>query len=172
MKDNLYVVDNVPFKEDKKSNSAALNDLLDEAIIVLGISEVSDYRQQIRDAHAAIAASRSKIADDQRARVSAPRERDQSRLDKVNPFSMSKEAIDESIANEKAEIKRQQERLVRLKETFAKELSKIGVEVDQEGVEALLRLFFLAHRGPHVGVDDIGALGGLERVVGENRCRA
>ncbi|TWU06079.1 hypothetical protein [Stieleria varia] len=128
----------IPFKEDKVSNAAALNELLDQAIEVLGVSEVSDYRQRIRDANAAIAASHEKIADYQRERVSASYEKDLGRIQRINPFEMSKEAIDEAIKNEKAEIESQEELLVQLKKTFASELSKIGVKVDEAGLDSLL----------------------------------
>ncbi len=128
----------VPFVPDKQSNSAEINELLDQAIEVLSVSEVSDYRQQIREAHAAIAASYGNIADYRRQRVSASWAKDQTQLAKVNPFELSKEALDQQIADEKAEIKNQQERLTQLKQRFAAELSAIGVEVDQAGVESLL----------------------------------
>lgn len=136
--DSLPDDSSIPFKEDKVSNSAALDELLDEAIEVLGVSEVSDYRQRIRDANAAILNSRKQIADYQRERVSASFEKDLSRIQKFNPFEMSKEAIDEAIANEKKEIEKQEELLVLLKKRFAVELEKIGVKVDDAGVESLL----------------------------------
>lgn len=128
----------VPFTSDKQSNSAQINELLDQAIEVLSLSEVSDYRQRIRDANAAIAASYANIADYRRQRVSASWAKDQSQLDRVNPFELSKEAIDQSIVDEEARIKEQQEELAKLKKRFAKELSKIGVEVDEAGIESLL----------------------------------
>ncbi|TWU32024.1 hypothetical protein [Novipirellula artificiosorum] len=128
----------LPFKADKQSNSAEINELLDQAIEILGVSEVTDYRQRIRDANAAISTSYANIADYRRQRISASWAKDQSQLEKVNPFDLSKEALDESIADETTEIKTQQKRLVDLKRSFAEELSKIGVEVDQEGVESLL----------------------------------
>jgi hypothetical protein len=128
----------VPFKPDKQSNSAAINELLDEAIEVLSLSEVSDFRQQIREATSAIANGHASIADCRRQRVSASWAKDQSQLDKVNPFELSKEALDQRIADEQAEIERQEKRLRELKQRFADELSAIGVEVDEEGVEALL----------------------------------
>ncbi|WP_182866155.1 hypothetical protein [Stieleria mannarensis] len=128
----------IPFKLDKQSNSAQINELLDQAIVALSVSEVSDYRQRIREANEAIAQARTNIADYRRQRVSASWAKDQSQLDKVNPFELSKEAIDESIDAEEEEIERQTKTLAELKETFAEELSKIGVEVDQEGVESLL----------------------------------
>ncbi len=128
----------VPFMPDKQSNSAEINELLDQAIEVLSISEVSDYRQRIREAHAAISAAHANIADYRRQRVSASRAKDQSQLDKLNPFELSKEALDQRIADEKTEIERQQQLLVEVKKRFADELSKIGVEVDEAGVESLL----------------------------------
>ncbi|MCA9139922.1 MAG: hypothetical protein KDB00_24285 [Planctomycetales bacterium] len=128
----------IPFKTDKESNSAAINELLDQAIEALSVSEVSDYRQQIRDANHAIAEAQEKIADYRRQRVSASWAKDQSQIDKVNPFEMSKEAIDQAIKDQDAEIERQKQLLVDLKRTFADELAKIGVDVDQQGVESLL----------------------------------
>ena len=128
----------VPFVPDKQSNSAEINQLLDQAIDVLSISEVSDYRQRIRESHDAISASHANIADYRRQRVSASWAKNQSQLEKVNPFELSKEAIDQRIADENAEIEHQQQLLVELKQRFADELSEIGVEVDQAGVESLL----------------------------------
>jgi len=70
--------------------------------------------------------------------VSARWAKDQSQIDRVNPFELSKESIDEQIVNEQKEIDRQEKRLVALKKQFAQELSKIGVVVDEEAVESLL----------------------------------
>ncbi|MEO1529242.1 MAG: hypothetical protein AAFX06_27805 [Planctomycetota bacterium] len=128
----------IPFKRDQTSNTAKINTLLDEAIEALGVSSVSDFRQQIYDANAAIAESQETIASYRQKRVSASAAKDQSRLDQVNPFELSKEAIDDKIAEEKAKIEGHRESLVALKRTFAEELSKIGVEVDEAGVESLL----------------------------------
>lgn len=128
----------IPFTEDKTTNSAAINELLDQAIESLQISEVSDVRQEIRDANLAISESRDKIADFQRQRVSASWEKDQSRIEKVNPFELSKEALDESIKLEREAIENQEDQLAKLKETFAAELEKIGVKVDDDGIDSLL----------------------------------
>lgn len=128
----------LPFTEDKQSNSAAINELLDAAIVVLADSDVTDYRQRIREANDAISISYGNIADYQRQRVSARWSKDQSQIDKVNPFELSKEAIDERIEAEQKSIEQQEEKLVQLKKKFAKELSAIGVVVDEEGVESLL----------------------------------
>jgi hypothetical protein len=135
---NLPDTSRVPFRPDKQSNSAQINELLDQAIEVLSVSEVSDYRQRIREAHAAISASHANIADYRRQRVSAPAAEDQSQLDKLNPFELSKQALDQRISDEKAEIEHQQQLLVELKQRFADELEKIGVVVDEAGVESLL----------------------------------
>ena len=109
---SLPDISRVPFTSDKQSNSAEINELLDEAIEILGISEVSDYRQRIRDSNAAISTSHANIADYRRQRVSASWAKDQSQLDKVNPFELSKEALDERIESEIAEIKTQKFLLV------------------------------------------------------------
>ncbi|MGB1927100.1 MAG: hypothetical protein ACPHL6_11240, partial [Rubripirellula sp.] len=53
----------LPFTEDKQSNSAAINELLDAAIVVLADSDVTDYRQRIREANDAISLSYGNIAD-------------------------------------------------------------------------------------------------------------
>ena len=56
----------------------------------------------------------------------------------MNPFELSKEAIDESIEAEEKEIEKQKKQLVGLKKQFAAELSAIGVVVDEAAVESLL----------------------------------
>ena len=128
----------IPFKTDKKSNSAEINELLDQAIDILSSSTASDFRKQIRDSNAAIAASQEQIADYRRQRISASWAKDQSQLDKVNPFESSKESLDELIVAEKSNIESEQESLIELKKSFVEELSKIGVQVDDDGVESLL----------------------------------
>lgn len=128
----------VPFTDDKQSNSAAINELLDEAIVVLGVSDVSDYRERIRECNQSIADSYASIADYQRQKVSAPRAEDQGQLGKWNPFELSQEALDKRIADEKASIDNQRKRLADFKQSFSRELSKIGVELDADGVDALL----------------------------------
>jgi hypothetical protein len=128
----------LPFTEDKQSNSAAINELLDAAIVVLSNSEVTDYRQQIRDANEAISVAHANISDYRRQRVSARWARDQSQIDKVNPFELSKEAIDEQIEKEQKEIESQKQLLGQLKKKFAEELTSIGVVVDEDAVESLL----------------------------------
>ena len=135
---NLPDSSRIPFTVDKQSNTAAINQLLDQAIDVLEISEVSDYRQRIRDAQSAIAASHAEIADYQRQRVSASWAKNQSQIEQYNPFELSKETLDQLIADERAEIEQQEELLVKLKQSFAKELSKIGVQVDEQGAESML----------------------------------
>ncbi|MGB0598326.1 MAG: hypothetical protein ACPGLY_16690 [Rubripirellula sp.] len=135
---NLPDSSRIPFTVDKQSNTAAINQLLDQAIDVLEISEVSDYRQRIRDAQSAIATSHAEIADYQRQRVSASWAKNQSQIEQYNPFESSKETLDQLIADERAEIEQQEELLVKLKQSFAKELSKIGVQVDEQGAESLL----------------------------------
>ena len=136
--ENLPDRTRLPFKADKQSNAADLNELLDEAIDVLDVSEVTDYRQRIREANHAIAVSHQKIADYQRQRVSASWAKEQSQLEKVNPFKLSKEAIDERIRNEHESIEKQQVALTALKTSFVAELARIGVQVDDSGVDALL----------------------------------
>jgi hypothetical protein len=128
----------VPFTSDKQSNSAEINELLDQAIEVLGVSDVSDYRQRIREANAAISSSFANIADYQRQRVSAPWAKDQGQVGKWNPFESSKESLDKQIADEQTEIENQRTRLAGLKRAFSEELTKIGVELDADGVDALL----------------------------------
>ena len=128
----------LPFTEDKQTNSAAINELLDAAIVVLADSEVADYRQRIREANEAISLSYKSIADYRRQKVSARWAKDQSQIDKVNPFELSKEALDERIEAEEKEIASQEETLIQLKKKFAEELAAIGGVVDEDGVESLL----------------------------------
>ena len=117
----------VPFKPDKQSNSAQINELLDQAIEILGVSDVSDYRQRIRDATLRLqrlmqtlptTGSNGSRHPGQKTRVSSI---------KSIHLNCPKEALDQRIADENAEIEQQQQLLVELKQSFADELSKIGV---------------------------------------------
>lgn len=128
----------LPFRTDQQSNADQIDKLLDNAIEMLGMSEVSDYRQQIRDTNSSIRESHTTIADYRRQKVSAPWKKDQGRLEKVNPFAMSQEALDEAISEELAKIEANEANIVALKQSFANELTKIGLEVDEAGVESLL----------------------------------
>lgn len=126
------------FGEDKRSNTAKIQVLLDEAIDALQIAKASDLRNQIRLLQDQIRQAHRDLAKYRRQKVSAPLQQDQSLLDKANPFLITKEGYDALIEQEQANIKAWEQDLVELKRQFRRELEAIGLKVDDQAVESLL----------------------------------
>ena len=136
--EELPDISHVPFVTDKESNSVEINKLLDQAIERLEISSVSDYRQQIREIQQSIQAAHRQIADYRRRKVSAPRQEELSRLEKVNPFVLTKEGCDELVASAREQVQALEAQLIDLKRSFAEELQGIGLQIDGDAVDSLL----------------------------------
>lgn len=128
----------IPLKEDKRSNQAQMNKLLDVAIEMLDVSSASAARGQVRDIQAKLKIGHRNIADYRRKRLAAPREKSLGRLERVNPFITTKEAYDEMITQEEKEIAQLEKELEYVKDNFVLELQAIGLNIDREGVESLL----------------------------------
>ena len=126
------------FGEDQRSNRRKINDLLDQAISTLGVSGLSEKRDQIRELEQKIRDARTLIAEYQRKRISAPAADSQGLLSRANPFSNSREDYDKAIAAEEQNIAAWQEDSSRLRGEFAQALRSVGLELDEAAVEALL----------------------------------
>lgn len=127
-----------PFDTDKMSNRNAINALLDDAIQVLEVSQVTDYRQRIRELQTNIRDSHTAISEYRRKRLSAPNASEQGRIDKVNPLVKSREQFNELVEEEEKRIEDNEAELARLKKEFTAELNKIGLVIDEDGVDSLL----------------------------------
>ena len=127
-----------PFDTDKMSNRNSINALLDAAIDALEVSEVTGYRQRIRDVQASIRQSHTLISEYRRKRLSASNASELGRIDKVNPLVKSREEFDELVKSEEKQIKSNEAELEKLKQAFASHLNRIGLVIDEDGVDSLL----------------------------------
>jgi hypothetical protein len=126
------------FGEDQRSNRRKIDQLLDEAIEMLGVSGLADDRTLIREVEGKIKASQRTIADYQRRRISAPQHEDLGLLDKANPFLVTRQDLDKKIEGERSNISAWEEDLRRLRVDFGAKLRSTGLELDDQAVESLL----------------------------------
>ena len=124
------------FGADQKSNQKAIDELLDEAIEILGLSEVGSVREQIRELEAKIAAAEQRLSRDREARLSAPFESELNAIEKT--LTTSREDYDERIEENEALVADTEVAIVELKQQFRQELRDIGVELSPEAIEGLL----------------------------------
>ena len=125
-------------RPDKRSNSAEMNKLLDRAITMLEVSSVSEIRDQVKENLRQVRDNHNAIAEYRRKRLAAPTEASLSRIKRVNPFTVTKESIDESIAELQEEIQELGSGHANLKYNFRQKLAAIGIEIDEDGIDSLL----------------------------------
>jgi len=114
---------------DQRSNEREINALLDEAVTILSTSEAAGYRERMRRLRAAIEAAQGDIAEDRQRRVSAPSE---------SLVEKTVEDFDRAIAERQADIERYVHELATVKQEFAAEMRRIGLDLDDEQLELLL----------------------------------
>jgi hypothetical protein len=117
------------FGRDRADAQADIDRILDQAVKILAVSPLQDYRGQIRRLEAAIADDRQAIAELRTRRVTAPQD------------SLWKETagdIDAAIAERQASIARNQAALAQSRSEFAGELRQVGLELDDRQLEFLL----------------------------------
>lgn len=124
------------FGADQKSNQKAIDALLDEAIEILGLSEVGSVREQIRELEAKIAGAEQRLSRDREARLSAPFESELNAIEKT--LTTSREDYDERIEENETLVADTEVAIVELKQQFRQELRDIGVELSPEAIEGLL----------------------------------
>jgi len=116
-------------RRDQADAQDDINALLDDAVAILSLSPMQQYRQRIDELQARIANAHEEIDRYRRERVAAPAE------------SLVKKTVDDYdalIAERKADIERMEAELDRVKREFAEDLRAIGLELSPEQVELLL----------------------------------
>lgn len=124
------------FGEDQESNQEKIDELLDEAIVVLGISGIATTRQELRTLQEEIEALEQQRIEDREARIGAPSEAELNRLEQT--YKTSREEYDERIDEATAGIGDRRHRIAELEMEFVEELQGIGLDIDLEGARALL----------------------------------
>ncbi len=114
---------------DRQDAAAEVDQLLDEAIEILGISGAAEFRQQIRALEQRIAELRQEIATNRQLRVTAPREA---------LLQTTREGYDKEIEAAQQEIRELEVQLMQLRRRFAARLRESGLEVSELQLEFLL----------------------------------
>ncbi|WP_156891715.1 hypothetical protein [Maridesulfovibrio zosterae] len=122
-----------PLKPDKNSVDSKINDLLDECIEILGISNMSVTKKAIQKLQADSKVCREKVAELKTERLAAPK-----KVKKWEVWKNTVESIDEDI--KKLEIREEDNgnRVDVLVDELLAEMKKIGMKVDREQVETLV----------------------------------
>lgn len=117
------------FGRDRNDAQVEIDRILDQAVDILALSPLQNYRSRIRILEEAIAADRQTIAELRAERVTAPRD---------SLWKQTVADIDERIAGHEERIADNQTTLTELRREFAGELRRIGLELDDRQVEFLL----------------------------------
>ena len=122
--------------EDQRSNQKAIDKLMDQAVEVLEISELTDVRQRLRAIDESIETRRKEIAGHREARLAAPPEDELSALEKA--VRTSREDLDAKIEDAESAIAEAERERIMLEQEFVQGLRDIGLEVDLETAKHLL----------------------------------
>ncbi|HRX69982.1 MAG: hypothetical protein H6973_02905 [Gammaproteobacteria bacterium] len=116
-------------RRDKQSNQEDINEILDEAIDILGISNARQIRQEIDSLEKQIQQARERITGYHQEQVSAPVK------------SNWKTTVDDyarKIDGEKQLIEKYQQEIEQKKQRFLAELNQLGLQVSREQLDLLL----------------------------------
>jgi hypothetical protein len=114
---------------DKQDAQSEIDELLDEAIGILGISQAELFREHIRKLQKAIAKKKETIAEYRRDKVTAPRE---------STWETTVTEYDEKIAELQKDILAHEEEMLKIRQQFAAHLRKIGLDLDEQQLDFLL----------------------------------
>ena len=125
--------DSALFHDDKKSNQKAVNELLDEAVSILVISDTQTYRRKIDSLEKDIVEAEKKITEYEEKRISAPSDKPAWKA-----WGSSKEDYDDKIEDQKKRIAKDESEIENVKGSLADELRGLGLDVNSEQVDFLL----------------------------------
>jgi len=114
---------------DKQDNKSDINELLDEAVAILSLSNTDQTRQRIRVLEKNIREMKQRISEYRQKQVSAPVR---------STWLKTVEDYDAKIEQLKEHIQRNYEEIGKLKNQFAQKLGEKGLFINQEQLEVLL----------------------------------
>jgi len=123
----------VPFKDDKKSLEADLEALLEEVIEILNISDLTAIKKEIRAAQGNVRNYRKRISRLQTEKLMAP--------DKVAGWKVWKKDVadyEEKIADYRAAIDENEDRIAALKARFLEKIESIGIALTGDQIDTLI----------------------------------
>ena len=121
------------FHDDKKSNQNEINQLLDEAVRILVISDTQTYRRQIDSLEKDIQEAKKKIVEYEEKRISAPSDKPAWKA-----WENSKEDYAGKIEDQKERIAKDENDIESVKGLLRNELQQLGLDVNSEQVDFLL----------------------------------
>jgi hypothetical protein len=124
------------FGEDQGDNEKHINELLDDAIRVLGVSSIETTRSELRLLDKEILDLEKQIIEDREARLGAPIEEELNTLEKT--YKTSQEEYDTRIEEATQGITTRKARIRTLEDKFVTEMRGIGIDINLEGARSLL----------------------------------
>lgn len=124
------------FGRDQRDNQERIDELLDEAIAVLGVSEIETTRAELRRLEGEIDRLEARRIADLEGRVSAPPEAELNKLQRA--YTKSSEDYDERILDAERGIVERRDQIRELQAEFVRAMNAIGVELDLVSAQSLL----------------------------------
>ncbi|MEZ6002967.1 MAG: hypothetical protein R3F33_02160 [Planctomycetota bacterium] len=124
------------FHKDKDDNQEEINELIDDAIGALGISEIENTRSAIRSLEQENVRLNEQLLKDREARLGAPSKDELNRLQ--NTYTTSREEIDARIAEALKTVEANRGAILEHQIDFVRRMRGIGVDLDLEAAQSLL----------------------------------
>ncbi len=122
-----------PFKEDKQSLDEKINDLLDEAVEILNISDLSGIKQQINECQTDISDYKYMIAELRTKKMMAPKDTADWKI-----WENDVSDYEDKIAIYSKNITAKEKALEELKTRLQEQFSKQGIALDSEQLDTLI----------------------------------
>lgn len=123
----------VPFKDDKKSLEADLEALLEEVIEILNISDLTAIKKEIRAAQGNARDYRQRISKLQTEKLMAPEQ-----VAGWKVWKADVEDYEEKIADYRAAIDENEDRIAALKAQFLEKIESIGITLTGDQIDTLI----------------------------------
>lgn len=117
------------FGKDQASHQKSINSLLDEAVLILGISETNNIRNQIQSLKDSIITAKAKIAQYRQDKIGAPTQ---------SHWKTTAAEYDLKIKEVDADIRRYEQEILELESSFTQSLERIGVRLSKEQLDLLM----------------------------------
>lgn len=122
-----------PFKEDKQTLEEKINDLLDEAVEILNISDLSSIKQQISVCQDDIRDYKNRIAELQTQKIMAPEDEPAWKV-----WVSDAKDYENKIDAYKDQIAQKEQAIAELKAKMLEQLSAEGITLDSEQLDTLI----------------------------------
>lgn len=126
--------DSAFFSEDKEDNDQDINDLVDEALKMFHLSNLNVYRYEVHELEAGIADEQANINEYRRQKITAPKE-SMLGMDNIPLIRTTVTGYERKIVDAEEKIVLFRQRIIEVKQRFAKALAEIGINVTDDQLE-------------------------------------